>query len=94
MRIDKQKAARIMVFLVIAGLLGSYLPILFAPQPAYQPATVPQDSNNQSASLIDSVEENTITPEPKEKLQDTTPSAFGGIEEETGSLEDIEKMLE
>lgn len=96
---EKEKLARIVVFIVIAGLVGAYIPLLFAPKPAQQPPP----RNDEAASLApppaqntpaaSSPQDNQPTPEPK-KEEIKPPDGFGGLEDETNSLDELEKQLE
>ena len=94
---EKEKLARIVVFVVIAGLVGAYIPLLFAPP---QPARQVPAQNDEAASLVPPPSQapvsppadNQLTPEPK-KEEANSPDSFGGLEEETNSLDDLEKQL-
>ena len=95
---EKEKLARIVVFVVIAGLVGAYIPLLFAPP---QPARQVPAQNDEAASLVPPPSQAPVSPpadsqpapEPK-KEEVNSPDGFGGLEEETKSLEDIDKLLE
>ena len=104
-KMEKEKLARIVVFVVIAGLVGAYIPLLFAPKPAQQPpsfdAAQDKPQNEEAASLTPPPSQNTPAlpadsqPASEPKKEETkSPDSFGGLEEEKDSLEDLDKLLE
>ena len=97
---EKEKLARIVVFVVIAGLVGSSLPLIFAPQPSAPNNDLPAGSTgspqatDQSASLAPAASNSSAKPEQKPEVKkENSPDGFGGIEEEKDSLEDLENLL-
>lgn len=96
---EKEKLARIVVFIVIAGLVGAYIPLLFAPN---APAPQAPAQNDQAASLAPLPTENNKPAPPPEKdgsapdlkkEEAKSPDGFGGLEDETNSLDELEKQL-
>ncbi len=93
---EKEKVARIMVFLVIAGLVGAYVPLLFAPRASQQVPAAQVAPSDKTASLTSPEATTTST---SKKITETkpqsggSPAGFGGLEDENKSLNDLEKQL-
>ena len=91
---QKQKYARITVLVTIVGLVMAYVPLLFLQQEEQALREPVQQSQTREASLVESVENSNVLPQPTSTPTTTpNPEGFSGVEEEGNSLNDLDTLL-
>ena len=81
-----------MVGILIVGLIGTYVPLLFSAPPAPEDFRVPQNAAENQAAVAPATEESPAQPEVK-KEEIVKPEGFSGLEEEEKSLEELNDVL-
>lgn len=103
----KQKFSRVIVFWMVIGLVGAYIPLLFVSDNSNSPDAQNAAQPSQQASLpagvksvtsdvpvtVESVAASTTTSTASKKSGGSVPSGFSGLQEEGKSLDDLNKQL-
>lgn len=95
---QKQKYARVIVFVTVVGLIMAYVPLLFVPDNQNQTQNQQQgeqvqQSQTREASIVGTLpRENTVATTTPTSTP-ASPDGFKGVQEEGNQLNELDKLL-
>jgi hypothetical protein len=92
----KQKLTKFFVYVLVLGLLMTYVPLLFSSTPQDQTASnnPPQQAADLSASATQNAAATNTTTTAKPNDKPALPESFTGLDKEDQSLNDLNKSLQ